>query len=61
MGGVTDAINFSHAVYPTAPEVAFVVGELVKRNLSHLVVQYFLHDDVVANNQAINDAVDWLR
>eukprot|EP01047_Picozoa_sp_COSAG01_P036685 COSAG01_NODE_2875_length_6937_cov_2.860924_1_plen_432_part_00 len=61
MGGVTDEVNFSHPVYPTAPEVAWVVRQLEARNLSHLVVQYFLHDDVVANNQAINDAVAWLR
>ena len=61
MGGVTDGINFSRPVYPTAPEVAYSVAEIVRRNLSDLVVQYFLHDDVVANNQAINDAVDWLK
>ena len=61
MGGVTDGTNFSHGVYPTAPEVAWVVHQLEERNLSHLVVQYFLHDDVVDNNQATNDAVDWLK
>ena len=61
MGGVTDQVNFSHPVYPTTPEVAWVVRQLQQRNLSHIVVQYFLHDDVVSNNQAINDAVDWLK
>lgn len=30
---------------------------LEQRNLSHLVANYFLHDDVVTNNQATNDAV----
>ena len=61
MGGVTDQVNFSHPVYPTTPEVAWVVRQLQQRNLSHIVVQYFLHDDVVSNNQAINDAVNWLK
>ncbi len=61
MGGVTDQTNFSRPGYPTAPEVAWVVRQLEQRNLSHIVAQYFLHDDVVSNNEAINDAVDWLR
>ena len=43
MGGVTDQVNFSHPVYPTTPEVAWVVRQLQQRNLSHIVVQYFLH------------------
>lgn len=61
VGGVTDQINFSRPAYPTTPEVAWVVKQLEGRNLSHIVAQFFLHDDVVTNNQAINDAVNWLK
>ena len=61
MGGVTDGVSFNHPVYPTTPEVAWVVNQLEEHNFSHLVVQYFLHDDVVSNNEAINDAVNWLK
>ena len=36
------------------------MGELERRNLSSIVAMYFLHDDVVTNNQATGDAVEWL-
>ena len=43
------------------PEVAWVVNELERRNLSHVVAQYFLHDDDAAASGAVEDSVRWLR
>merc|ERR550514_1007465 len=47
--------------YITTPEVAWVVEELEKRNLTQHVSQFFLHDDMadVVGNTA--DTVAWMR
>ena len=45
----------------SATELAWVVRQLRRRNLTHVVASYFLHDDVVTVNQATMDAVAWLR
>ena len=47
--------------YTTAPEVAWVVRELEKRNLTSTVAQFFLHDDDASASGAVADAVAWLR
>jgi len=45
----------------SSTELAWVVGQLRERNLTHIVASYFLHDDVVTVDQATIDAVAWLR
>ena len=34
-----------YSTYLTAPEVAWIVGEMDKRNLTQHLAQIFLHDD----------------
>ena len=41
--------------------MAWATRELERRNLSHVVVSYALHDDEVTNSQAVGDAAEWLR
>ena len=41
-GGITEN---QAPTYPSTPEIAWVVEELARRNLTHIVAQYFLHDD----------------
>jgi hypothetical protein len=57
-GGVTES---EPGGYPTATEVAWVVTELRKRNLTHTVAQYFLHDDDATASGAVAAAVQWLK
>ena len=35
------------------PEIAWVVKELARRNLTHIVAQYFLHDDDADTSGAV--------
>ena len=60
-GGVTESGTEHGSAYPTAPEVAWVVDQLVRRNLSHVVAQYFLHDDDAAASGAVAAAVEYLK
>lgn len=57
-GGVTEN---GPGGYLSAPEVAWAVRELQRRNLSHTIHQVFLHDDDSAPSQAVTDSVTWLR
>ena len=57
-GGVTES---GPGGYLTAPEVAWAVQELQRRNLSDMIHQVFLHDDDTAPSQAVTDSVTWLR
>lgn len=49
-GGVTES---GPGGYITAPEVAWAVRELEKRNLSSTVAQFFLHDDDASASGAV--------
>lgn len=57
-GGVTESVPGG---YLTAPEIAWAVRELQRRNLSDMIHQVFLHDDDAAPSQAVTDSVAWLR
>ena len=59
MGGVTDSGQGSWSI--TTPEVAWVVGELEKRNLTSVIAQIFFHDDEIGDSAAIANSVRWLR
>jgi hypothetical protein len=59
MGGVTDSGPSSWSV--TTPEVAWLVGELEKRNLADDVAQIFFHDDEIGDSAATANSVRWLR
>ena len=58
-GGVTESAQ--PGGYPTAPEVEWVVSQLRDKNLSHVVAQYFLHDDDAAASGAVARSVQWLH
>ena len=57
-GGITET---GPQGYPTTPEIAWVVAELARRNLSHVVAQYFLHDDDADTSGAVEANVRWLK
>ena len=59
MGGVTDSGPGSWSI--TTPEVAWLVGELEKRNLTDGVAQIFFHDDEIGDSAATTNSVKWLR
>jgi hypothetical protein len=59
MGGITDSGPGSWSI--TAPEVAWVVGELERRNVSDVVAQIFFHDDEIGDSGATAAAVRWMR
>ena len=47
--------------YVSQPEVAWIVSELARRNLSHTLYSMFLRDDVVTAAQSVVESVTWLR
>ena len=59
MGGVSDSGPGSWSL--TTPEVRWVVRELERRNLSHIVAQIFFHDDEIGDSAATANSVRWLR
>jgi len=59
MGGVTEGGPGDWAW--TEPETAWVARKLQERNLTHVVAQFFFHDDEIGDSAATADAVRWLR
>ena len=59
-GGITESAKGVQG-YPTAREVEWAVRQWEKRNLSHVIAQFFLHDDDAAASGAVQAAVEWLR
>ena len=57
-GGVSES---GPGGYPTSTEVAWMVSELERRNLSSHVAQMFLHDDEIGDSAAVKDVLSWLR
>ena len=51
----------TNAFFISAPEVAWVVSELRRRNLSDVLYSIFLRDDVVTSPQSVVESVRWLR
>jgi len=49
-GGITEN---QAPTYPSTPEIAWVVKELARRNLTHIVAQYFLHDDDASTSGSV--------
>lgn len=60
-GGVSDSGNFTYRSNPTTREVAWVVAELQKRNLSHIVEGFQLHDDVTTLLASTSSSAAYLR
>ena len=57
-GGVSES---GPGGYPTSTEVAWMVSELERRNLSSHVAQMFLHDDEIGDSAAVKAAEDILE
>ena len=55
MGGVTEGGPGDWAW--TEPETAWVARKLQERNLTHVVAQFFFHDDEIGDSAATADAV----
>ena len=60
-GGVTDNTNMSRPHYLTTPEIAWLVAELQRRNMSAVVGAIELHDDVTVMANPTAATISWLR
>jgi hypothetical protein len=56
-GGVAAIQEHGYSTYLTAPEVAWIVGEMDKRNLTQQLAQIFFHDDTADVTQGDAECV----